>query len=432
VAEAPIADCRLPTAEIERTTMADSTNLMLPYLSAAQAQKHVTVNESLRLLDALVRTRVVEQGLTAPPSTPADGSVYIPASGATGAWDDWDFNLAYYVDGAWRKIVPKVGWLIYDIDEDAYYKFEGDPTYWVEFSSGGGGGAAREANATVRAATTANITIATALNDGDTLDGVTLAAGDRVLVKDQSAAEENGVYTVGAMPERHADFDAYDEHPGVLIAVQEGTANADTLWLCTSDIGGTLDTTAIVFDEFEGGAAGGGDPGLVPLAAVTVGSAVASVDLETGVGATYEKYIIDFDAQPVTDNVVLQMRMKVGGSYLDTDEYDFDRQYMGNAGGTDGFAGGAAAAAIGLYGGCGNQANESIGGALEMLGANRSDFKRGLFRNGGLNVEPKFYFQQGSFLLRSTGAVQGFRFFFSAGDIAPGSVFTAYGVRKPS
>jgi hypothetical protein len=116
----------------------------------------------------------------------------------------------------------------------------------------------REANATVRAATTANITIATALNDGDTLDGVTLAAGERVLVKDQSAAEENGVYVVGATPARDADFDAYDEHPGILIAVQEGTANEDTLWLCTSDAGGTLDTTAIAFAEFTGSGGGAG------------------------------------------------------------------------------------------------------------------------------------------------------------------------------
>ena len=65
--------------------MADSTNLQLPYLEASQAQKHVTHNEALRLLDAIVRTRVTQQGLTAPPGSPADASVYIPGSGATGA-----------------------------------------------------------------------------------------------------------------------------------------------------------------------------------------------------------------------------------------------------------------------------------------------------------------------------------------------------------
>jgi len=102
----------------------------------------------------------------------------------------------------------------------------------------------------VRVATTANITISTALNNGDTLDGVTLVTGDLVLVKDQSSASLNGVYVVGASPARAAEFDTYDEHPGSLIAVQEGTANEDTIWLCTSNVGGTLNTTAIDFATF--------------------------------------------------------------------------------------------------------------------------------------------------------------------------------------
>jgi hypothetical protein len=99
----------------------------------------------------------------------------------------------------------------------------------------------------VRAATTANITISTALNNGDTLDGVTLVTGDLILVKDQSTTNQNGIYVVGVSPARAVDFDTYDEHPGKIISVEEGTANADTLWKCTSNVGGTLNTTAIVF-----------------------------------------------------------------------------------------------------------------------------------------------------------------------------------------
>jgi hypothetical protein len=102
----------------------------------------------------------------------------------------------------------------------------------------------------VRAATVANITIATALNNGDTLDGVTLATGDLVLVKDQTAPAENGVYVVGVSPARAAEFDAYDEYPGSLIAVQEGTVHADDLFLCTSNVGGTIGVTGIVFAAF--------------------------------------------------------------------------------------------------------------------------------------------------------------------------------------
>lgn len=101
----------------------------------------------------------------------------------------------------------------------------------------------------VRAATTANITISTALNNGDSLDGVTLVTGDLVLVKNQSAPAENGVYVVGVSPARDTQFDTYNEHPGSLISVAEGTAGADTLWLCTSNEGGTLNTTAIAFSS---------------------------------------------------------------------------------------------------------------------------------------------------------------------------------------
>lgn len=99
----------------------------------------------------------------------------------------------------------------------------------------------------VRVATTASITISTALNSGDVIDGVTLANGDLVLVKNQSTASQNGVYVVAASPARSTEYDTYDEHAGVTLAVQEGSTQADTLWLCTSNRGGTLGSTAINF-----------------------------------------------------------------------------------------------------------------------------------------------------------------------------------------
>jgi hypothetical protein len=161
----------------------------------------------------------------------------------------------------------------------------------------------------VRAATTANITIATALNNGDTLDGVTLATGDWVLVKDQTAPAENGVYEVGASPARVGEFDAYDEHPGALIAVQEGTTLADTLWLCTSNVGGTLNTTAIAFSQFSAAGAllaannlsdlanaatARSNLGLTALATTTPGTGVATF-LATPSSANLRSAITDED-----------------------------------------------------------------------------------------------------------------------------------------
>lgn len=102
---------------------------------------------------------------------------------------------------------------------------------------------------TVRAATTAAGTLASDYEDGDTLDGVTLATGDRILIKNQSAQAENGIYVVAASgaPARATDMDAWAEVPGAWVTVQEGTTNADTTWLSTANSGGTLETTAIVF-----------------------------------------------------------------------------------------------------------------------------------------------------------------------------------------
>ncbi|MDE1985924.1 MAG: DUF2793 domain-containing protein [Alphaproteobacteria bacterium] len=95
----------------------NTSNLALPYLAAAQAQKHVTVNEAFDLLDSVVQLAVESRALTAPPASPADGACYIPASGAGGAWTAWDFNLAVWRDGAWSKLVPKDGWKAWIKDE---------------------------------------------------------------------------------------------------------------------------------------------------------------------------------------------------------------------------------------------------------------------------------------------------------------------------
>lgn len=115
--------------------MADSTHLKLPYIDANQAQKHVTHNEAVRLLDALVQMAVISRTLTTPPGSPADGDRYIVASGATGAWVAWDLTIAYYVDGAWMKLVPQQGWLAWIEAESVHVRWDGSA--WGGLSSGG-------------------------------------------------------------------------------------------------------------------------------------------------------------------------------------------------------------------------------------------------------------------------------------------------------
>lgn len=99
----------------------------------------------------------------------------------------------------------------------------------------------------VKAATTANITLSAA----QTVDGVSLVAGDRVLVKNQTTTSANGIYVVAAGAwTRATDLDTWTEFPGAFTFVEGGTANADTGWVCSSDQGGTLGTTAVTWAQF--------------------------------------------------------------------------------------------------------------------------------------------------------------------------------------
>lgn len=103
--------------------MSNSSRLALPYLAAGQAQKHVTVNESLLRLDALVQLSAVSATTGAQPGAPADGDIYLLPSGKTGtAWGAMaDGALAYYRDGVWEALTPKPGWCCYAQDADALY-----------------------------------------------------------------------------------------------------------------------------------------------------------------------------------------------------------------------------------------------------------------------------------------------------------------------
>ena len=103
------------------------------------------------------------------------------------------------------------------------------------------------------AATTANITISTALNNGDTLDGVTLSTNDRVLVKNQSTASENGIYVVGSSPARASDLAAGADAAGFFTFVEQGTVNADNGFVCTSNKGSAVvGTNNLTIAQFSG------------------------------------------------------------------------------------------------------------------------------------------------------------------------------------
>jgi hypothetical protein len=104
------------------------------------------------------------------------------------------------------------------------------------------------------AATTANVNLANALENGDVLDGITLATGNRILVKNQTTQSENGIYVVAAsgQPTRATDFDTAQEvDGGDFIFVYSGTVNGSTGWVQTNKPA-TIGTDAIAFTQFSG------------------------------------------------------------------------------------------------------------------------------------------------------------------------------------
>lgn len=106
-----------------------------------------------------------------------------------------------------------------------------------------------DVKASVVVATTANIT----LSGAQTIDGIAVVAGDRVLVKNQSTASGNGIYVAasGAWV-RASDADTWAKLVSAFVFVEKGTTGGDTGWVCTIDAGGTLGSTAVTFSQFSG------------------------------------------------------------------------------------------------------------------------------------------------------------------------------------
>ena len=119
--------------------MSETTdNLSLPYILPNQAQKHVTHNEAIRALDALVQLSVVSAALSAPPISPNNGDRYIVPAGGTGDWANNHGDIAAWQDGAWAYYSPQQGWCAYVEDENVLRVYEN--MSWLTLSGGGGGG----------------------------------------------------------------------------------------------------------------------------------------------------------------------------------------------------------------------------------------------------------------------------------------------------
>ena len=106
--------------------------LALPFILPSQAQKHVTHNEALRILDALVQMSVASRSIAAPPASPVEGARFIVASAPTGAWAGRAGSVTQYDGNAWLFYAPKVGWAAWVADEAGTVVHDG--TAWRGWS----------------------------------------------------------------------------------------------------------------------------------------------------------------------------------------------------------------------------------------------------------------------------------------------------------
>lgn len=285
----------------------------------------------------------------------------------------------------------------------------------------------------VRVATTAALTLASDFENGDTVDGVTLATGDRILIKNQAAATANGIYTVNASgaPTRATDADTGAELVNATVFVSEGTTNADTQWVCTTNATITIGATNITFAQAGSGGtpgahatshqSGGSDPiklddlaapddntdlnastsahgllrklpgdtvtflradgnfaavggsaggGLVLLEQYTASSS-ASLNFTTAISATYDEYVFEFVSLIPASASKLWMRMSTdgGSSYDSGNNYSTDG-FVWRSGGSALGGGTALSKIIMTYSGSGDvstTANWSLNGRMTLF-----------------------------------------------------------------
>lgn len=114
--------------------MPDTTPILsLPLILPAQAQKHVTHNEALLLLDVLAQLVVLDRSRTAPPVSAVEGDVHIVAASATGDWAGQSGAIATWWQGIWTFIPPRQGWRAWDLDQDQEVVFDGGQ--WLDASA---------------------------------------------------------------------------------------------------------------------------------------------------------------------------------------------------------------------------------------------------------------------------------------------------------
>jgi hypothetical protein len=151
--------------------MDHTPRLSLPFIMPSQAQKHITHNEALQALDALVQPIVESRSITAPPTSPVQGEAYLVPSGATGAWSGHANEIVAFQSGAWQFYDPAEGWQVF-VKADGSFRVFVDGS-WAVFAALGASlprlGIQTTADATNRLAVSAEASLFTHAGNGHQL-----------------------------------------------------------------------------------------------------------------------------------------------------------------------------------------------------------------------------------------------------------------------
>lgn len=241
--------------------------LSLPYIAAAQAQKHVTHNEALADLDVLVQLAAIEFDATNPPASPAEGDVYVLGAGAVAAWaGNAEGTIAAFQEGAWVFVTPKSGWIAGDGTGAAVRVWDG--SVWQPVS-----GSAPSSVPTLGVNATADTTNRLSVNAEATLlnnDG----AGHQLKLNKSTATDTASLLFQTAFSGR----------------AEMGTAGSDDFFVKVSADGGTW-YNAITVDAASGDVT---VPNLTATGALRAGSfTVATLPSASGSGAGALIYVSD-------------------------------------------------------------------------------------------------------------------------------------------
>ncbi len=105
--------------------MSSTANLKMPYIKAAQSQKHITVNQSLQMLDTVVQLSAISRIITTPPVSPINGDRYIVPDSSTNEWAGHTDQIAVWADNVWIFYLPTTGWQVWLQEEEIILVWNG-------------------------------------------------------------------------------------------------------------------------------------------------------------------------------------------------------------------------------------------------------------------------------------------------------------------